>query len=105
MGLGCSMLWKKPKQAPKGEPRKAEMVTDPETIRKYLDGELDHDEHEYYFITTEKPDTFTIRGMFDRTFDKPAQRTEVTGEGGQPLLAGSIVNFLVSQQPGSENQT
>lgn len=78
---GCSYLYRKPKKAEKGETRKAELVKDEETIRKFLDGELDHDEDDWYFITAEKPDTFTIRGMFDRTFDKPGQRHEVEHSG------------------------
>jgi hypothetical protein len=82
---GCSYLYRKPKTAPKGEPRKAELVTDPETIRRYVDGELDQDETDWYFITTERPDTATIRGMFDRTFDKPPQGVQVSGEGGGPV--------------------
>lgn len=83
---GCTMLFKKPKASDrKSEPRKVEQVKDEATIRAYLDGDLDDDPDDYYFITTERPDTGTIRGMFDRTFDKPAQRTEITGEGGGPV--------------------
>ena len=83
---GCSYLYRKPKSAPKGEPRKAERVTDPEIIRKFLDGELDTDETDWYFITTERPDTLTIRGMLDRLWDKPGQRHEVSGPEGKPLV-------------------
>lgn len=82
---GCSFLYRKPKSAPKGEPRKVELVTDEATIRRFLDGELDHDETDWYFITTERPDTGTIRNMLDRTFDRPAQRVEVAGDKDQPL--------------------
>lgn len=78
VALGCAMLFRKPKNG-KG---KVERVTDEETIRRYLGGELDHDELDWYFIVTERPDSNTIRGMFDRTFDKPAQRVAVTGEDG-----------------------
>lgn len=93
---GCSYLFRKPKSAPKGEQRKAELVTDEATIRRYLDGEFDHDEKDFYFITTERPDTNTIRGMFDRTFDKPAQRHEVTGENGGPVRVHTIQNNYVA---------
>lgn len=79
---GCSYLFRKPKS---GKERKAEVVTDEETIRRYLDGELHDDATDWYFITTERPDTSTIRGMFDRVFDKPAQRTEVTGRDGEAV--------------------
>lgn len=93
---GCSFLWKKPKTAPKGEPRKAELVKDQATIQRYLDGDLDQDPDDYYFITTERPDTNTIRNMFDRTFDKPAQRTEVSGPDGGPLEIKEIRNLYVA---------
>lgn len=84
---GCSFLYRKPKEAKKGEERKAERVTDPETIRRFLDGELYHDATDWYFITAERPDTQTIRNMLDRTFDKPAQRqfVELSGEDGGPV--------------------
>jgi hypothetical protein len=102
---GCSYLYRKPKQAEKGQKeRKAERVENPEIIRQYLDGELDDDANDYYYITTEKPDTMTIRGMLDRTFDRPAQRMELTGEGGSNLVP-QAVTFVIQKQPGSDNQT
>lgn len=79
---GVTFLFRKPKS---GKDRKVERVTDEETIKRYLDGELDSDEQDWYFIAAEKPDTATIRGMFDRTFDRPAQRHELTGGGGGPV--------------------
>jgi hypothetical protein len=97
VALGCAMLFRKPKT---GKDRKAERVTDEDTIRRYLDGELDTDESDWYFIVTEKPDTFTIRGMFDRTFDKPAQRHEVTGKDGAPIPPA--VQFVIQKQDGAE---
>ena len=103
---GCSFLYRKPKTAPKGEPRKAELVTDEATIRAYLNGELDSDDTEWFFITTERPDTLTIRNMLDRTFDKPAQRVEVAGDQEKPLIpAGATLAFVASIIPGSENRT
>lgn len=86
VAFGCSYLYRKPKEGKKGEPRKVELVTDEVTIRRYLDGDLDHDEHDFYFITTDKPDSLTIRNVMDRTFDRPAQRMELAGDGGGPLL-------------------
>ena len=105
VALGCSVLYRKPKQGPKGEPRKAELVKDPETIRQYLDGQLDDDATDWYFITTERPDTLTIRNMLDRTFDKPAQRTEVTGKDGAELTVPASVAFIVRQQDDATNRT
>lgn len=103
VAMGCSYLFRKPKEAPKGKERKVERVTDPETIAQYLNGELEGDD-DYYFITAEKPDTMTIRGMFDRTFDKPGQRVAVTDGEGQPLVPASVA-FVIQQQADSQNKT
>lgn len=100
---GCSYLYRKPKASPKGEPRKAELVTDEATIRAFVNGELDDDSTDWYFITTEKPDTLTIRNMLDRTFDKPAQRTEISGPDGQAIPAS--IAFVFRQQDGAENRS
>jgi hypothetical protein len=100
---GCSFLYKKPKESKKGEARKSERVTNPETIRAFLDGELEDDADEFFYIVTERPDTLTIRNMLDRTFDKPAQRVEMTdGEGNAVPMA---VTFVIQQQPGAVNRT
>lgn len=103
---GCAYLYAKPKQAEKGQKeRKAERVTNPEIIRQFLDGELDNDEMDYYYITTEKPDTLTIRGMLDRTFDKPGQRLAVTDADGNSLSVPATVMFVIRQQKGSDNNS
>lgn len=104
VAMGVSYLYRKPKEGKKGEPRKIERVTDEETIRRFLNGELGGDE-DYYFITTEKPDTLTIRGMLDRTFDKPGQRVSVTDGDGNALQAPGSVAFIIQQQPGAVNKT
>lgn len=61
------------------------LVTDPEEIANYLDGEYGdgesvNTETEYYFITTKEPSNMAIDSMFDRTFDKPKQGVELSGE-------------------------
>lgn len=104
VALGCSFLFCKRKADKKGE-RKVERVTSEETIRQYLNGELDNAEDEYYYITADKPDTLTIRGMFDRTFDKPGQRVAVTDGDGNALTVPNAVVFVVQQQKDSENRT
>ena len=64
---------------------KPTLVTDPEEISSYLDGEFSEGESmntdtEYYFITTKEPSNMAIDSMFDRTFDKPKQGLELGGE-------------------------
>ncbi len=104
VALGCTFLYRKPKEAPKGKERKVERVTDAETIEKFLNGELEGDK-DFYFITTEKPDPLTIRGMFDRTFDRPAQRMELTGEGGASLIPEGGVTFVMRVDPEAKNRS
>ena len=64
---------------------KPNLVTDPDEIANYLDGEFGegdnlNTETEYYFITTKEPSNMAIDSMFDRTFDKPKQGVELSGE-------------------------
>lgn len=66
------------------------LVTDPEEISSYLDGaegdgESMNTETEYYYITTKEPNNQAIDSMFDRTFDKARQRTDITS-GGEKIL-------------------
>lgn len=62
----------------KGRRRKPELVTDIDTISRFLDenegasGTLD-DDSEYYFMTTNAPDSRTISDMLDRSMGKPEQ--------------------------------
>lgn len=77
----------------KGKKEKPELVTDQPTIESYLAGELDEEQDEYYFITTERPDNRALDSLFDRTFGKARQN--VTVDGGEPMkitieVAGSI---------------
>lgn len=62
------------------------LVTDPEEISNYLDGEYGdgqtmNTDTEYYFITTKEPINQAIDSMLDRTFDKAKQSvsSEVSG--------------------------
>lgn len=99
VALGCTRLFRKPKDG-----GKVELVTDEATIRQFLDGELPQDDDsDWYFLTTEKPDTLTIRNIFDRTFDKPPQRIADADGGTLPLPP--VITFLITQQAGAENQT
>jgi hypothetical protein len=50
-----------------------EVVTDPETIRAYINGELE-DEDEYYYISTKPAVGAAIDSLLDRTFGKADQK-------------------------------
>jgi hypothetical protein len=92
---GVTMLFKKPKAGAKGETRKVERVTDEATIRQYLDGELESDQNDFYFLATERPDTVTIQRMLDRTYDKPPQAVALGGTDGGAIEVVKRVVFEV----------
>jgi len=66
------------------------LVTDPNEIKRYLDGEFlglqDRAGNDsYYYIQTKSPDNRAIDSMFDRVFGKAITKTEVTGADGGPV--------------------
>lgn len=87
---GCTFLFKRPKNG------KVERVTSEALIKQFLDGELPNTDDAFYFISTEKPDTMAIRGIFDRTFDRPAQRVELGGTNGE-AVATVIVKHIYEE--------
>jgi len=81
---GCQYLYviktitdsngKKTKQRP-------EIVERQSIIEKFLAGELDQMDDEYYYLTTEKPDNKALDSLFDRTFGKAQQNIDVKSNG------------------------
>lgn len=65
----------------KGIRSKPELITSQTTIESYLAGELEDDDKEYYFITTERPDNRALDSLFDRTFGKSKESLDVTTNG------------------------
>jgi hypothetical protein len=78
LAQGCSFLFVITKDE-KGKREKPVLVTDLETIEAYLNGELDSNPEEYYYITTEKPSGHDIANLLDRTFGKPKETIEHSG--------------------------
>lgn len=89
----------------KGVRRKPEMITDPETINKFLDenegvdGVIQSEREgldpkskveDYYFMTTKVPDTRAIENILDRVFGKAAQQLDVTS-GGEKLTSAPLI--------------
>ena len=69
------------------------IVTNPQTIIDYLDGELEGGdslnaagEDEYYYMSTKPVDMVAAKELFDRAFGKPLQKSEIGGPDGEPLL-------------------
>lgn len=88
--LGESFLYHRYKVGSGSKERmETEVVTDSETIREYLDGELDNlPDNEYYYISTKPVDMFAVKELYDRAFGKAVQRNELTGKDGEPLGVG-----------------
>lgn len=80
---GCSFLLRKPKV---GKNAKTEIVTDPETLRRFVDGELEGDEAaDYFWLHTERPNIVAIQDAFNRAIGKPTDSVEVTGKDGDAI--------------------
>ena len=73
----------------KEEKKKPKIVESQSIIEKYLAGELDDSEDDYYFMTTQKPDNKALDSLIDRVFGKATQKTEITGKDGGAILINS----------------
>jgi hypothetical protein len=62
----------------KSAKRKHVMVTDPNEIIQFLDGDFEGGE-DYYYIATDKPDTRAIDSLLDRIFGRANQSIELKG--------------------------
>lgn len=61
--------------------RETEIVTNPETIKQFIDDELDYGrDTEYYYMTTKPADNYALQGLLDRAFGKADSKVENTGE-------------------------
>ena len=70
--------------------KKVELITDEETIRAYLEGEIKSNERfEYYFITVKEPNLKAIESLLDRTFGKPTQSIDISSQGRPIPLLGN----------------
>ena len=67
----------------KGNKSAPQIVTDTETIEAYLSDELVNDDHEYYFMATEKPNNSALDSLQDRAFGKATQ--PIGGPDGGPI--------------------
>lgn len=84
---GCTYLlvqkFKKDNKGNKTKDGRPEVVTNPEIIADYIDGALDEEDLEYYFITTERPDNKALDSLLDRAFGKAVSNIDVTSKGKQ----------------------
>ncbi|MBI5117580.1 hypothetical protein HZA56_13975 [Candidatus Poribacteria bacterium] len=57
-----------------------EIVTDPEDIIRFLDGEMENTDTEYYYMTTKPADNMAISNLLDRAYGKPTEKVELGGK-------------------------
>jgi len=60
---------------------KPKLVTDPDVIRRYLNGEYDDSDDEFYYITTKEPDNKALDSLLDRTYGKAKENLNVKHSG------------------------
>lgn len=75
---GVSILLRRPKVG-KG---RTEVVSDPKTIQRYFDGELENDEADWYFIAVEKPNAEAADRLLNRGLGKPKESLVLGGSVG-----------------------
>lgn len=66
-----------------GKERKThtEIVTDPETIKQYLDGDLNNSDDEYYYLSTKPANNMAIDSLLNRAFGTPQKNVDLTSKG------------------------
>jgi len=66
-----------------GKTRKThtEIVTDPETIKQYLDDELDSSDDEYYYLSTKPANNMALDSLLNRAFGTPQKSIDLTSKG------------------------
>jgi hypothetical protein len=76
--LGESYLYHRYKVGSGSKERmETDIVTDPETIKDYIDGELDNlPDNEYYYISTKPVDMVAVKELYDRAFGKAKETVE-----------------------------
>lgn len=82
---------------------KFERVTDPDEIIKFLDGDFEKSENEYYMITADKPDAHAIDSLLDRAFGKAPQNLNIKDDRRDPI-ASILKKFgLLEEEGDSDN--
>lgn len=52
------------------------LVTDPDEIKSFLDGEFENGQ-DYYYITTKSPNNLALESLLNRTFGRPKETIEI----------------------------
>lgn len=103
---GVTLLFKIEKDE-KGNNKKPELVTDEETVGRFIDEcggyEGTMDGGTYYFITTKVPDNRAIDSMLDRTYGKTKDRIDLTS-GDKPIQQPIIISQIAPRNATAETE-
>ncbi len=104
MAMGAQSVFKRCKVKTKKGPRwsRFEIVSDPEEVRQFLDGDFKEAESEYYMITMDKPDLHAIDSLLDRAFGKAPQNLNIKDDRPDPI--GLILSKFGLLPEGEENK-
>lgn len=61
--------------------RETSIVTDTETIKQYLDEELDSTDTEFYFMSTKPANNNALDSLLSRSFGKADEKLDITTDG------------------------
>jgi len=79
--------------------RETTVVTDPETIKQFLDDEStlnSESDTEYYYMSTKPANNQALEGMMNRAFGRAKESLDVT-TGGDKLNKGEVDSLLASK--------
>lgn len=65
----------------KGERKETSIVTDPEVIKQFLDGDLDNTDTEYYYMSTKPANNLALDSLLNRSFGKADEKLDITTDG------------------------
>lgn len=80
-----------------------EQVTDPETIKQFLDDESAMQDNEtYYYLSTRSPNNQALEALLNRTFGKATDKVEI--EGGSFFKAEKLIIEVVKGHTEEEDE-
>jgi len=69
--------------------RETSIVTDPDTIKRFIDEDLEDTDTEYYYMSTKPANNQALEGMMNRAFGRAKESLDVT-TGGDKLTDGKV---------------
>jgi hypothetical protein len=86
-----------------GHDKPAELVTDPDEIKSYIDSATEGGDS-YYYITTERPDNRALDSLLNRAFGKPEEKIDITSKG-KAVQSPAIISPITARDAQTETET